>query len=156
MKKYYDITADGTNLVWYFYIGLTVLIISVIYWFYLLIQGKPFSQKLRAGIVIGISFIWTMIIWIGAMSHYLDAKEALETGSIGEVSGIVEDFSAIPPGDHGKESFTVNGVPFEFSPAEINFGFDQPVSHGGPASEGRWVKIQYFEGRILRLWVKDH
>lgn len=155
MKKYYDITSEGTNLVWFFYIGLTVLILTLISWFYLMAKGRPLKNKMRIGLFILISFIWTMIIWIGSMRHYLDAKEALETGSVEEVSGIVEDFSPIPPGDHGKESFSVKGVHFEFSPAEINFGFDQPVSHGGPAFEGRYVKIEYFEGRILRLWAKE-
>jgi hypothetical protein len=155
MKKYYDITAEGTNLVWFFYIGLAALILTVISWIYFMIKGKSLRSKLRMGLFILISFIWTMVIWISSMRHYLDANEALETGAISEVSGIVEDFSPIPPGDHGKESFSVKGVHFEFSPAEINYGFDQPVSHGGPAFEGRYVKIEYFEGRILRLWAKE-
>ena len=154
MTKYYDISETGTNLVWFFYIGLTVLILTVCLWFYLMVKGKPLGSKLRMGFFILFSFIWTMVIWIGSMRHYLDAKAALEVGTVEEVSGIVEDFSPIPPGDHGKESFSVKGMHFEFSPAEINYGFDQPVSQGGPAFEGRYVKIKYFEGRILRLWAK--
>jgi len=154
MTKYYDISETGTNLVWFFWIGLTVLITAVVIWFYLMIQGKSLGSKLRMGLFILISFIWTMIIWIGSMRPYLDAKEALKEGGVGEVSGLVENFRPIPPRDHGNESFSVKGIYFEYSPAEINFGFDKPQSHGGPIYEGRYVRIQYFEGRILRLWVK--
>lgn len=155
MQKYYDLSREGTNLGWFFGIGLTVLILSVVIWFYLMVIGKSLAQKVRIGLVILISFVWTMVIWIGSYRHYLDAKEALSKNALPEVSGIVEDFDPMPVEGHKNESFTVSGVHFEYSDFEIGFGFNQSRSHGGPIDKGKYVRIQYYEGRILRLWVKE-
>lgn len=96
-----------------------------------------------------------MIIWISSASSYLDARRVLEKGTVSEVSGIVEDFDPMPYEGHKSESFSVKGIHFEYSDFEIGYGFNQSKSHGGPIDEGKYVRIQYYKGRILRLWVRN-
>lgn len=155
MTKFYDLQENGSNILVFFGIGLSVLILSVVVWFYLMIKGKSLGSKLRIGLIIFLSFIWTMVIWIAGASHYLKAKEALEKGTYMEVEGVVTDFSPAPREGHQNESFNVNGVHFEYSDFEIDYGFQQSKSHGGPIDKGVFVRIHYLDGRILRLWVSD-
>ncbi len=155
MKKYYDLLESGSNSILFFWIGLSVLIVSVIVWLYFMIAGKSREYKVPIGILIIFSFLCTMIVWISSASSYLDAKKILKKATFTEVSGVVENFDPMPYEGHKNESFSVKGIRFEYSDFEIGFGFNQSKSHGGPIDEGKYVRIQYYKGRILRLWVKN-
>jgi hypothetical protein len=72
------------------------------------------------------------------------------------VEGIVENFDPMPYTGHKSESFTVDGIKFEYSDNEIDTGaFRKTKSHGGPIDEGLYVKIYYVGNSIIGLWVED-
>lgn len=154
MTKYYDITESGSSIVWFFGIGLAVLVGCVIIWIRFLVKRASLADKTKMGLLILLPLIWTAIV--GApFSSYVRARAALKNGTYEVVEGKVAHFSPIPMGDHGSESFSVNGIPFEYSEAKIDFGFSQSRIKGGPIYQGKQVQIHYFKGRILRLWVCD-
>jgi hypothetical protein len=83
----------------------------------------------------------------GKLSH------ALSDGSAQTVEGEVMDFHPMPYEGHAMESFSVNGVHFEYSDAMHDVGFSQSASHGGPLRAGLYVKIAYVGNYILRLEI---
>ncbi len=75
------------------------------------------------------------------------AFEALQTGKYKIVEGKIENFDPMPYGGHKNESFTVNGVFFEYSDfgsyAGMD-GFNNTASHGGPITgNGIPVRLSY-------------
>src|SRR5262249_10246926 len=70
------------------------------------------------------------------------------------VEGTVEQFHPMPYHGHSLESFTVNGVRFEYSDFDDSKpGFNHTKSHGGPIHAGMRVRIHYREGSILQIQV---
>ncbi len=71
------------------------------------------------------------------------------------VEGNIEDYKPMPSHEHGKESFTVGGVFFQYSDYDnlSNGGFVQTASHGGPIRPGLHVRISYHQDRILKVEV---
>jgi hypothetical protein len=61
----------------------------------------------------------------------------------------------MPYGGHETESFTVKNEKFEYSDFIFNSAFNNTKSHGGPIDSGKYVRIWYSEGRILRLWINE-
>lgn len=155
MTKYYDITESGSNVVWFFGIGLAVLTGCVILWLRLIIKGASRMDKRRMGLLTLLPFFWTLIIWMSSAKDYFVARTVLNRGAYEVVEGRVEHFKPIPMGMHGEESFSVKGILFKYGEAQIDFGFNQSRISGGPIYQGKLVKIHYFKGRILRLWVCD-
>lgn len=85
----------------------------------------------------------------------------LLSGNYHKVEGIVENFDPMPYEGHKDESFTVKNIRFSYSDYEINGGFNNTLSHGGPIYPKRWVKIYYIDDGlgsdnriILELFVK--
>lgn len=154
MTKYYDLTDSLLNLIWFFIFGFVALTGCVIIWVRFMIQKAPFSDKKVIGFFILGTFIWTAIIG-GPFANYLGARTALKNGTYQVVEGAVEHFSPMPMGGHGHESFSVKGVSFKYGESSIDFGFDKSRINGGPVYQGKQVKIHYYKGRILRLWVCD-
>lgn len=155
MIKYYDLIENGGNYILFFGVGLTVFILTGLLWVYLKVNEKKRVNIYRAGILCVLSFVWTFIIWMSSTQDYFMAKAALRNGAYSVVEGRVEHFSPIPMGAHGDESFSVKGIPFKYSESKIDFGFNQSRINGSPVYQGKLVKIHYYEGRILRLWVCD-
>jgi hypothetical protein len=156
MIKYYDYLKGGENVVWYFVIGLVIMIFAILRLVYSFVKHKSLWKKIQAGLLIHFSLVWVIVVWVMGTSYYLESKAAIEQGTVGEVKGIVENFIPMPDGYQtiAKESFDVKGVHFEYSDYERTHGFHQSKSLGGPIDEGKYVRIQYLDGRILRLWVK--
>jgi hypothetical protein len=59
----------------------------------------------------------------------------------------------MPKSGHKMESFTVNGVKFEYSDFVVTPGFNNATSHGGPIREGLPVRISHIDNTILKLEV---
>jgi len=88
------------------------------------------------------------------------ACSTLRSGSALYVEGTVSHFKPMPPSPKGMESFLVNGIPFDYSDAEITAGFHQTVRSGGPMHEGLPVHIWYMNvgpggNKILKLEVAE-
>ncbi|GHC66836.1 hypothetical protein [Ulvibacter litoralis] len=113
------------------------------------------SQQIFMYFWIGFGVLWTTLAFISTGSEYFSSIRAMKNGTYKEVEGIVENFDPMPHSGHKNESFTVNGVKFEYSDFGPSSGFNNTKSHGGPIDEGKYVRINYYDGKILQLWVKE-
>lgn len=69
---------------------------------------------------------------------------AYQRGDYQIVEGYVEDFHPMPAQGHDQESFTVNGVEFEYSDYTEQFGYHNARSLGGVITgDGQHLKIGY-------------
>ena len=107
---------------------------------------------LFAGIAFGL--LWTIGVGNDLGTKYLDYRSALKDHRYQEVEGVVENYNPHAIGFQGEESFTVRDVEFHYSPISI-FGFRKTRRRGGPLDNGVYVRIQYYKGTILRLWVRE-
>lgn len=155
MTEYYNVIESGHKVLSFAATGLIGVGIGLTVLF--------FMYKLRVkGFKRGFMFVWTgfAILWtlwsgISTGSEYLRSVSALKNENYLEVEGVVENFDPMPYSGHKNESFTVNGVFFEYSDFGPSAGFNNTKSHGGPIDEGKYVKIRYHEGLILQLWIKE-
>ncbi|MCO6479224.1 MAG: hypothetical protein J5I94_21495, partial [Phaeodactylibacter sp.] len=85
---------------------------------------------------------------------YFDYRSALKDHRYQEVEGEVENYNPHAIGVQFEESFTVRGVEFHYSSISI-FGFRKTQRRGGPLDNGVYVRIQYYKGTILRLWIRE-
>ena len=70
-----------------------------------------------------------------------------------QTEGVVENFTTTNTRQGEVDSFTINGIPFQYAWYGVNPGFNELQSRGGPLAEGRLIKIRYYEGTILVLWL---
>ncbi len=94
-------------------------------------------------------------MFLGAFQERSRCLAWAKSGSFERVEGKVEDYHPIPTGGHGYESFTVAGVFFQYTDGDelANGGLTQTPIHGGPVLKGKYVRICYHEGRILKVEV---
>lgn len=115
----------------------------------------PGMDKWFPPIWLGFAIIWTVTSFISTFGEYRRAVAAMRDNRAQIVEGVVTQFKPMPYIGHSMESFTVQGVKFEYSDYVAAAGFNQTASHGGPIHEGLPVKIWYDHGQILRLDVKN-
>ncbi len=97
------------------------------------------------------SLLWTVggsaaLLW----SNYT-VRQALRTGEVTTVEGVVRNFSPMPAGGHANETFLVAGTRFSYSAYTLAPGFHQTRSERGPIVDGAYVRIAHRDGTILRL-----
>jgi hypothetical protein len=122
--------------------------------------GPQFIPFVFAAVLCGslaIACFWFLIPF-----RYAAAAAALHNGTAQVVEGQVENFHPMPRTGHDTERFTVNGVLFSYSDAELTPGFNQTSSHGGPIREGLDVRIHYIgifgdpvQPTILKLEIRQ-
>lgn len=101
----------------------------------------------------GFAVLWTLTAGLSIGSKQLSLREDYENGNFKVVEGTVENFDPMPSSGHKMESFTVNGIRFEYSDFEVTPGFNNAASRGGPIREGLKVRISYIGNTILKLEV---
>ena len=84
-------------------------------------------------------------------------RTIFESGKALVVEGFVENYKPMSA-DRGSsngvfESFTVDGIPFQYSDYIIKPGFRNSALLGGPIRTGLKVRIYYYESVILRLEI---
>lgn len=155
----YDITKipPPTNDILHWLGGLVLGLIIFASIFFL---NKKMNRSTNLISIFGI--IW-IIGWLGfggigfgnVLSQYYKCVGWAKSGNYSVVVGNVSDFKPMPYAGHEDESFSVNGVHFEYSDYDLSkCGFNNSTSHGGPISEGLPVRISYKDGRILILEIK--
>lgn len=155
MKKYFDILESGQSVLWYPGIGLVFFIICLTTVIFFLKRDRLKRYKTLVIVLTVLSFFWTLIIWMSSGAKYYECTDALESKTYSTVTGYVHDFSPMPKEGHKYESFTVEGIKFQYSDFKPSCGFHNSKSHGGPIDEGKYVKINYYKGLIIQLWVKQ-
>ena len=64
--------------------------------------------------------------------QYYQLRKKYRAQQYSVVEGIVENFKPMPYEGHENETFTVNGIRFEYSDYAVSPAFNQTSSHGGP------------------------
>ena len=95
-----------------------------------------------AAIVLIFALIFSPCVIIGKVNEYITAQTRLHANQTAVVEGRVENFN---PGVYPNvlESFTVNGVRFEYSEFARTPGFHHTSIYGGPMKAGLQVRIHY-------------
>ena len=155
MKEYYNVLDSGHGVLGFAGAGLGMVAIGII----VIILMRKFKANRSYQIFMyfwtGFGVLWTTLAFMGTGSEYFSCVSAMKDGTYKEVEGIVENFDPMPHSGHKNESFTVKGVKFEYSDYGVSTGFNNTKSHGGPIDEGKFVKIKYYDEKILQLWVKE-
>jgi hypothetical protein len=162
-KTVFEVTDKGfdmTNLMplLFIIIGLGVSLFNIKY-------NKSTSSKKQFTIVFGFIFsgfglIISLLTIPSSISSQQKTKEILENKEYKTVEGKIENFNPMPYGGHAVESFTVNGVYFEYSDYILMDAFNNTASHGGPIkNNGQLVRLSYItideENRILKIELKQ-
>jgi hypothetical protein len=123
---------------------LTVFLFPILY------RSEPWRRRL-AHFYLGLSVLWTAFALTTTLGDYIGARVALAFGDFTVAEGAVTDFRSTKRGD---ESFVVGGKRFSYSDHTAAAGFNNTRSHGGPISDGLYVRITHRGNQILRLEVR--
>ena len=153
MKEYYDVTKEGFSLIDLSYGSIAMLIVGSTY---LLINYSNFERNKQIFTILWISVVSLMTIAtiLVSRSKYLSSINAMRDKRYEEIEGIVKNFDPQPLEGNKYESFTVKGVKFRVSHYDWCACFKKTKIRGGPIKQGKYVKIRYYEGEILQLWVR--
>jgi hypothetical protein len=142
----YDASQAGPNWWWLLIPGLLLSLIAAIW-----LQRERFRlpsplEGFRAVVLVIASLFvvgCTGVAVASSISSY-NAIAQLSAEDMQVVEGVVQDFTPQSPMDKGVESFTVSGVRFEYSSADLTPGYKQTSTHGGPINRnGLPVRIHY-------------
>ena len=162
-KTVFEIADKGFDMITL--MPLLFVIIGIgISWFNIK-YNKSTSPKKKFTIVFGFifsGFALLMLIFTlpSNISNRNKTKEIFENKNYQIVEGKIENFHPMPHSRHDVESFTVNGVYFEYSDFILVYGFNNTASHGGPLKEnGQQVRLSYInengDNRILKIELKE-
>lgn len=159
----FEVTDKGFDM-----LTLTPLIFLIvglgISWFNIK-YNKSTSPKKRFTIVFGFIFggfglVMLLLTVPGSLADQHQTKRIFENKEYKVVQGRIQNFHPMPYSGHDVESFSVNGVYFEYSDYMLVYGFNNTVSHGGPLKgNGQQVRLSYItvgeENRILKIELKQ-
>ncbi len=117
-------------------------------------RGPGWFRSAFSFVFLGFSILWTTIAFASSYGQFRLLESALREGHVAVVEGPVENFIPMPYTGHVMESFTVGGVQFAYSDYVVTAGFNNTRSHGGPIQPGRYVRVSYVRGDIVRLEVR--
>ncbi len=155
MKEYYNVLDSGYKVFGFASAGLGMIAIGIIISTLMRKFNAKRSRETFMYFWTGFAILWTIFAFISTGPEYMSCINAMKNGTYKEIEGIVENFDPMPHSGHKLESFTLNNVKFEYSDFVISPGFNNTKSHGGPIDEGKYIRIRYYNGEILQLWVKE-
>ena len=138
---------------WYAAFGLIFFSIALIIWKFSHKSSHKKYTKYFGIASTAFAGLWTLVVAVGTYSDYSSLQQIYRQGQSRLVEGKVENFHPMPYTGHDLESFTVNGVKFEYSDYVVTPGFNNTSSHGGPIRENLQVRIHYLNNAILKLEV---
>jgi hypothetical protein len=151
-RTIYSILDHSARVPWgHVWIGLGVVVPIVFAW-----RKRQWGTL---GLLGAWGAVWNFGILPPSWTIYHDhqrARQQLQSGDCQVVEGTVEQFHPMPYHGHALESFTVNGVRFEYSDFDDSKpGFNNTTSHGGPIRAGMRVRLHYRGPSILQIEVPE-
>ncbi len=156
--QYYDVMTDGISSFGFSLAGFVFLLLGC---FIFITSYKTKNDKDYTGIFVGAVLIFVAIMFItstffGRLHEYNICKELINTNSYKVIEGKIENFIPQSPIAYPKkETFTIKNIPFEYSSGVVTVGYNKPKYKGGVIDANKYVRIHYYEGEILRLWVLE-
>lgn len=118
--------------------------------------AKP-ALRTSSFVMMAFGLLWLLVTGTGIIGGWYTYRAALDTGAHERVEGVVENFEPERRDGSGDESFTVQGLYFEYSAYRISPAFKKSQVKGGPIREGLPVRIAYFprdrNNAILKLEI---
>lgn len=166
--KYYDISEELPNLL------TTIDIISIVILIFTFVRiGTVISKviKKKSNIIILksrngnnnriadlVSALFSTVIMLCMLigfnlnyrENYEDITTAVRERKYQKIEGKVRKFIAMNGHSQKVESFYVKHIKFSYS---VSFGYRTPKYEGGIIDKEKLVRIHYYKGMILRLWV---
>ena len=151
--------ADKSTYWWLPIIGLVAAVVSIVILVGLItnkIKSRLFQTRQQAVILSVVISVFSLILSVssGLFIYYQHQRILSLIRQEQVVEGRVENFAPMPYEGKALESFTVDGIKFEYSDFVLSPGFNNTASHGGPIREGLQVRIHYVDNVILKLEIK--
>jgi hypothetical protein len=122
-------------------------------------NSKIIYFKIVSWVVISFAIFAAAIGFLLVSSGRLKLQSNYDKKAYLTIEGYVTNFFPMPNAGGKHESFFVNGIYFDYSDYYITGGFNNTKSHGGPISDGKYVRIfynkEYDYNLILGLWVRE-
>ena len=169
-KTVYIFTQDANSLMaknqFDVFLGIIIfaigigLIVSVIRKQSVAMFGKYADRVLPAGMF---AILWA-VIWSGwslfTLNDYNQRYdmfvEVYDTQQYKTSEGTIKVISVQPDGGHTPgDMIQIGGVELEVNGYSGDFGYSKSIVHQGILTEGKYVKVFYYDGRILRIDVKQ-
>lgn len=170
--QYYDIseelpkqltTTSGINILVliFVFIGIGIIISGIIQ----KINPKIIILKSRNGNnnpidIIALGILWTVFmlclligLYHSSRKNYTDITTVIREKKYHKIEGKVTNFIAMNGHSQKKESFNVKKIYFSYNYNMASSGYNTPKYKGGVIDANKLVRIHYYEGEILRLWV---
>jgi len=155
----YDITATSLLIEnWPILVVFFIGIFAIAKFCISLANSEESNRNDHKVFAVAFIFLW---FWVGGLglinsiSQHSQCVGWVNSGDYSVITGNISEFKPMPYASHQQESFTVNGVFFDYSDYDLSkCGFNNSTSHGGPIKEGLPVRISYRDGRILILEIE--
>ena len=152
----FEISMSGLDKTEFSSPGLLFILIGLVMYRFPKLFARHWSEewtKRFAAAWLGLAIFWTVTAFTITYLDQESARESYSSGNFKIVEGPIENFDPMPASGYKKESFSVNGVKFEYSDFVVTPGFNNTASKGGPIHEGLPVKISHIDNVILKLEV---
>mgnify|MGYP001618321442 CR=1 FL=1 len=163
----FEYEASGTSLINLISLPFFLLIgISIIYYAKKIIKNYSLYRQIVlffGYIFTGMATLFLIIALVKIpqiISNDRDFRKMIESKNYNIVEGETENFSPMPKGKNGNESFTVNGISFEYCDYIMRKGFNKTsINNGLITKNGQKVRISYYtldnENLILKIEIKN-
>lgn len=119
------------------------------------------EKQTRKFVIVGLIelSIFFILFLYGAVAMYINVVSAYKNGEYVVTEGYVEDFIPIGTDGNNRESFSINGIEFEYSNNSVQAGYCKVAKKGGVIYEnGQHLKIGYVQygsvGNVI-VYVED-
>ena len=153
-RGFWEYILPGALMIGWFCLGAFAI------WFSGRKKGANTHGNWKIGVVVcGFAVLFGGLILALGWSHYTHAKQRMETVGTQTVEGYVENLKTV---DRGDDSFTLNGVAFEYGTADWTYGlgyYHRNAEHGGNITEnGQHLRITYLplKGRNAILSIEAY
>lgn len=156
----YELVYDAANFAWrnwtFIMLGPVFVAIGLAMVFSKSVSrlfGRELNSRLYvlfSRFFLGFAILWTAIAGAATWHQNHETASASRMNLCTLIEGQVQNFDPMPASGHKHESFTVLGVPFEYSDYVLTGGYNNTVAHGGAIVDGAKVRLCYVERRRTR------
>lgn len=128
-------------------------------------KKEPFVSSLKGLFAILFGIVWVGMSWgwiefslenkASSTQVYQEYQDIFQNHQYQVVEGPVKVLHVFPPGGHDAgDIIVVDNIEFEIRPYSDALFYDKPIVNGGILTNGRYVRIYYYEDRILAIDLK--
>lgn len=151
--EYYNLLNSGNTATTYL-LGFIFLIVvgNLSYIFREKVVRKIFKILPYFSLIASIIFI---VIFVTKNNEYNKYKKVILNKQHSVIEGVVSKLTPMEPGVREYEEIEIEGLTFRYSDYQNSIGFKNSAYMNGPLYEGANVRMFYYEGTILGLWIKE-